>query len=402
MRVDAVQTQVEPASRPSRASPACGSRTCPAGPRARQVAPAGRARRRLRLPRLSVRRARHRGVEAIGATGPAASWVIPAVRGARRRLLNGVLVHGLDFDDTHLASIIHPSTTSLPVALSLSESIGRAGRSSWRPSWPGRDRHPHRRGRAGRLPHVGYHARASSRISHRRSRRDGCGLNEDQLVSAQGSRQYGSASSLPGGGRLDQAAASGWGAVRASRRRLAQNDSWGPAAPTRASSALPHPPARRMEHVTWRRPAPGRGLALRRDGAEPYPLPLHPRLRRRRHRAARRCPDESFPCARSCRSRRCTSSPSRRRPRNVPPRIRGQVQRPVRRRHLLGQGPRRAAGTAAEAFKDRSHGAHRQGQMRGRPAEPVSDLFSAASSDAEGWPVLSRHVPVNSGRASGR
>src|ERR1017187_7003873 len=29
-------------------------------------------------------------------------------------LANGILVHGLDFDDTHLASIIHPTCTALP------------------------------------------------------------------------------------------------------------------------------------------------------------------------------------------------------------------------------------------------------------------------------------------------
>ena len=29
-------------------------------------------------------------------------------------LVNAILIHGLDFDDTHLASIIHPTCTSLP------------------------------------------------------------------------------------------------------------------------------------------------------------------------------------------------------------------------------------------------------------------------------------------------
>ncbi|MBV6271344.1 MmgE/PrpD family protein [Alcaligenaceae bacterium CGII-47] len=36
-------------------------------------------------------------------------------------MANGLLMHGLDFDDTHLASIIHASVASLPVALSLGE-----------------------------------------------------------------------------------------------------------------------------------------------------------------------------------------------------------------------------------------------------------------------------------------
>ncbi len=42
-----------------------------------------------------------------------------AVRDAA--MANGLLMHGLDFDDTHLASIIHASVASLPTALSLGE-----------------------------------------------------------------------------------------------------------------------------------------------------------------------------------------------------------------------------------------------------------------------------------------
>ena len=42
-------------------------------------------------------------------------------------LMNGILIHGLDFDDTHLESIIHPTATSLPVALSLGEALGTSG-----------------------------------------------------------------------------------------------------------------------------------------------------------------------------------------------------------------------------------------------------------------------------------
>ena len=42
-------------------------------------------------------------------------------------LINGILIHGLDFDDTHLGSIVHPTCTSLPCALSLAESLGASG-----------------------------------------------------------------------------------------------------------------------------------------------------------------------------------------------------------------------------------------------------------------------------------
>lgn len=39
-------------------------------------------------------------------------------------LANGLLIHGLDFDDTHLSSIVHPSAASLPAALAIGEQIG--------------------------------------------------------------------------------------------------------------------------------------------------------------------------------------------------------------------------------------------------------------------------------------
>ncbi len=43
-------------------------------------------------------------------------------------LANGILVHGLDFDDTHLASIVHATAACLPCALSLGEALGAHGR----------------------------------------------------------------------------------------------------------------------------------------------------------------------------------------------------------------------------------------------------------------------------------
>lgn len=42
-------------------------------------------------------------------------------------MVNGVLIHGLDFDDTHLASIIHPTCTALPAALALGERLDASG-----------------------------------------------------------------------------------------------------------------------------------------------------------------------------------------------------------------------------------------------------------------------------------
>jgi len=43
-------------------------------------------------------------------------------------LVNGMLIHGLDFDDTHLASIIHATAACLPTALTFGEELGVDGR----------------------------------------------------------------------------------------------------------------------------------------------------------------------------------------------------------------------------------------------------------------------------------
>ncbi len=68
------------------------------------------------------------GVSAMGASGNC------SVIGRSERLdmrdaalVNGVLIHGLDFDDTHLASIIHATATALPAALALGEALDASG-----------------------------------------------------------------------------------------------------------------------------------------------------------------------------------------------------------------------------------------------------------------------------------
>jgi 2-methylcitrate dehydratase PrpD len=43
-------------------------------------------------------------------------------------LMNGVLIHGLDFDDTHLSGIVHVSASALPAALSVASARGLTGR----------------------------------------------------------------------------------------------------------------------------------------------------------------------------------------------------------------------------------------------------------------------------------
>lgn len=42
-------------------------------------------------------------------------------------LLNGLLIHGLDFDDTHLAGVLHTSASTLPAALAAGELQGSSG-----------------------------------------------------------------------------------------------------------------------------------------------------------------------------------------------------------------------------------------------------------------------------------
>jgi 2-methylcitrate dehydratase PrpD len=42
-------------------------------------------------------------------------------------LLNGTLAHALDFDDTHLPSVLHPSASVVPAAMAMAEASGRSG-----------------------------------------------------------------------------------------------------------------------------------------------------------------------------------------------------------------------------------------------------------------------------------
>ena len=44
-------------------------------------------------------------------------------------LLNGILAHGLDYDDTHPGAIVHPSGSAFPCSLGVAEKTGRAASS---------------------------------------------------------------------------------------------------------------------------------------------------------------------------------------------------------------------------------------------------------------------------------
>ena len=49
------------------------------------------------------------------------------VTAAQAALVNGVLAHSLDYDDTHLPSVLHPSASVVPAALAAAEQAGADG-----------------------------------------------------------------------------------------------------------------------------------------------------------------------------------------------------------------------------------------------------------------------------------
>lgn len=59
------------------------------------------------------------------ATAVSAGVRLPAASAA---LANGTYAHALDFDDTHLPSVVHPSAPMVPAVLALAEAQGAAGR----------------------------------------------------------------------------------------------------------------------------------------------------------------------------------------------------------------------------------------------------------------------------------
>ena len=151
-------------------------------------------------------------------------------------LVNGILIHGLDFDDTHLGSIIHPTCTSLPVALSLGESLGTSGEALLTAFLAGAETGIRIGGAVkGGFHHVGFHA--TGVVSHFASAVTAgklLGLDEDQLVSAQGIT--GSTASgiqvFLEEGAWTKRFHPGWGAVAGiTAARLAQHGFVGPSRP---------------------------------------------------------------------------------------------------------------------------------------------------------------------------
>jgi 2-methylcitrate dehydratase PrpD len=129
------------------------------------------------------------GVADIGEGGPCSVLGRPERLGTRdAALVNGILMHGLDFDDTHLASIIHPTCTSLPTALALGEARGLSGAALLTGFLAGAEVGIRIGGAVdGAFHHVGYHA--TGIVSHFASAVTAgrlLGLDVDQIVAAQG------------------------------------------------------------------------------------------------------------------------------------------------------------------------------------------------------------------------
>ncbi|HEX7856623.1 MAG TPA: MmgE/PrpD family protein [Sphingobium sp.] len=151
-------------------------------------------------------------------------------------LVNGVLIHGLDFDDTHLGSIIHPTCTALPVALSLGESLGSSGEALLTAFLAGAETGIRIGGAVkGGFHHVGYHA--TGVVSHFASAVTAgklLGLDAGQITAAQGIT--GSTASgvqvFLEEGAWTKRFHPGWGAVAGiTAARLAQSGFKGPTRP---------------------------------------------------------------------------------------------------------------------------------------------------------------------------
>ena len=184
------------------------------------------------------------GIQALGGAGDCS--VLGRVERLPLRdaaLANGILIHGLDFDDTHLASIVHATAACLPCALSLGEQIDAHGRDMLVAYAAGMEV-AIRIGAAvkGGFHHAGFHA--TGIVSHFSSAIVAgklLGLSADQLVSAQGI-----AASTAAGVQvfLEEGAWTkrfhpGWGAVAGiTAARLAQHGFVGPSRPYDGKFAL--------------------------------------------------------------------------------------------------------------------------------------------------------------------
>ena len=68
------------------------------------------------------------GMQALGGSGDVPVLGLPARMSPRdAATMNGFLCHGLDYDDTHIAGIVHPTASVMPAVLSASAMTGASG-----------------------------------------------------------------------------------------------------------------------------------------------------------------------------------------------------------------------------------------------------------------------------------
>jgi 2-methylcitrate dehydratase PrpD len=221
------------------------------------------------------------GLVALGGTGDC------TVIGRRERLpvrdaalANGILIHGLDFDDTHLASIVHATAACLPCALSLGEFLGAHGRDLLTAYVAGMEV-AIRIGAAvkGGFHHAGFHA--TGIVSHFSSAVVAgklLGLTAEQILAAQGivSSSAAGLQLFLEEGAWNKRFHPGWGAVAGiTAARLAQHGFVGPTRPYEGKFGLfeTHLQAHAGEADVARLSA---GLGTRWDLADtaikPYPV----------------------------------------------------------------------------------------------------------------------------------
>ncbi len=129
------------------------------------------------------------GAQALGGEGPCAVIGHTARLPLRdAALVNGVLLHGLDFDDTNFLGVVHPTVACLPAALGVGQARAASGRDLLTAYVVGMEA-AIRVGAAaqGIFHHIGYHA--TGLVAHFSSALIAgklLGLNVAQLVSAQG------------------------------------------------------------------------------------------------------------------------------------------------------------------------------------------------------------------------
>ncbi|MHA1569595.1 MAG: MmgE/PrpD family protein, partial [Alphaproteobacteria bacterium] len=69
------------------------------------------------------------GLQALGGAGEVPVLGLPARLSPRdAALMNGFLCHGLDYDDTHIAGVVHPTASAFPAVLSAAAMVGASGR----------------------------------------------------------------------------------------------------------------------------------------------------------------------------------------------------------------------------------------------------------------------------------